>query len=501
MSKGHNSDAPGVPGLLRSFDFGAHRAYCDAFRVERGRATLADEIAAGAEVKPDAEGGQLPLAFRLTGSQKKTAFALRYNIDRMIAGNSPRELFELETSDGKKLKAWRATRPENLNCTGFLTLTVGDYECEEHGRQLPDREHDKRPLCPCCGRWMRFVQVFDNAEASRRFNNLNRRLLPLVFEKVVIVPERHGNGAIHFHGVGLVTGRPDIRSTFNFEAFMAARAARAEGTIDEVAETEYKTAACEELRRLWALLREHLPAYGFGRAELTPIRKTGEAVSSYIAKYVEKNLFSRRADDKGAKLVRYIGWDKTQLKPNDFSWATPGACKWRRSVRALAGLVGVSEREEMKETFGDKWAFEFSRIIAAVDQPGEVASWPFKLRRVARDEIVRLNERWCRDYETNAENWAAHKNDFAEMLDASEAEGLRGVRCSLMPDTSLPRRRRRLALPAFEMDGQAVVRVERLTKRDCGASGWCRVTLDTGAVHVVKAEEFLPGKHFWRFAH
>ena len=48
------------------------------------------------------------------------------------------------------------------------------------------------------------------------------------------------------------------------------------------------------------------------RVELIPIFKTGEAVSRYVSKYVEKNLFARRPEDKGKKLVRYMGWKGTQ---------------------------------------------------------------------------------------------------------------------------------------------------------------------------------------------
>ncbi|HZQ47113.1 MAG TPA: hypothetical protein VFC07_08880, partial [Verrucomicrobiae bacterium] len=73
----------------------------------------------------------------LSGSQAKTAFALRLNAEEMIKGA--------------------------LKSTGFLTLTVGDKMGDE------------------------FVQVFDASEASRRINNLNRRILPYLFERAIIV--------------------------------------------------------------------------------------------------------------------------------------------------------------------------------------------------------------------------------------------------------------------------------------------------------------------------
>jgi hypothetical protein len=259
---------------------------------------------------------QADLPFRLTGSQAKTAFALRYNAEKMIAA-------------------------AGINSVGFLTLTVGDD----------------------CGGWAPFRQCFDSNEASRRIHNLQRRVLAALFERAIIVTERHKNGAIHFHVLGVLRGRPDIRTGFDWQ---------------KVAERDYSGVSAQ-LRAIWAKLRETLPAYGFGRAELTPIRKTGEAVASYVSKYVEKNLFNRLACDRRKKLVRYIGFAKGQLKPNEFSWASKRATSWRIKTRQLAALVGIGAREQMAGVFGPRWAFKVSRVMNAVQddkEPGFVWGWP-----------------------------------------------------------------------------------------------------------------------------
>ncbi len=130
-----------------------------------------------------------------------------------------------------------------------------------------------------------------------------------------------------------LNGRPDIRSGLDFEA---------------IENGDYSSAG-KTLRNLWETLRNVLPKYGFGRAELLPVRKTAEAVAAYIAKYIEKNLFNRRPEDKRKKLVRYIGWEKTQLKASEFSWGTQRATAWRMKARTLAGLVGIEQKEEMSE--------------------------------------------------------------------------------------------------------------------------------------------------------
>lgn len=255
---------------------------------------------------------QFGLPFRLTGSQAKTAFALRKNCEDMIAGNSPKVLKEVEYPCGtetRKTKVYVAEKAENLNCVGFLTLTLGDYDSDG-----------------------KFVNTKSASEASRRINNLNRRVLADLFEKAIVVTERHKNGGVHFHIVGILAGRTDIRSGFDFKA---------------VREKNYESVS-QILRDKWAFLRRILPQYGFGRAELTPIEKTGEAIACYISKYIEKNLFNRIPDDKRKKLVRYIGWEKAQLKPNEFSWGTKRATAWRMKARALAGLVGISDKDDMK---------------------------------------------------------------------------------------------------------------------------------------------------------
>jgi len=101
---------------------------------------------------------QADLPFHLTGSQAKTAFALRKNAELMI-------------------------REAGLSACGFLTLTVGEMEGET------------------------FRQVWDATEASRRIHHLQRRVLSALFERAIIVTERHKNGAIHFHVIGVLRGR------------------------------------------------------------------------------------------------------------------------------------------------------------------------------------------------------------------------------------------------------------------------------------------------------
>lgn len=269
----------------------------------------------------------------LNGSQAKTAYAIRFNSERMIA-------------------------EADLDSTVFLTLTVGDT----------DRDGQ-------------FQKVFDSDEANRRFNNLNRRVLPDIFERAIVVTERHKDRGVHFHVLGILKGRPDIRTGFDF------------GQVDR---RDYRSVS-KRLRAVWELLRGILPEYGFGRAETLPIRKSGPAVAAYVAKYIEKNVCNRLKDDKGKRLVRYLGWNGSQLKPNGFGWASTRSTAWRLKTKQLFHLVGIESPEQAAEAIGCRWAFHstniWGRALGLNDiYPGLCCSWVEK--RAMQKELWRLNERY-----------------------------------------------------------------------------------------------------------
>ena len=292
--------------------------------------------------------GAVAETFTLNGSQRKTAFALEKNVARMFAESG-------------------------IERMGFLTLTVGDLKtCAAAGF-----------CCTHKGK-AHFVQVFDPVEASRRINCLLTGLLRDFFPRAVVVTERHKTGAIHFHLI--VECREDIRTGFDFVAFKAKHG--------------YKKSASPALRRLWAVLLRRLPGYGFGRAELTPIFKTGEAVSRYVSKYVEKKLFARRPEDKGKKLVRYMGWKKTQMRPNDFCWATPGACEWRIRVRSIAALHGIETPEKAREAWGAKWAFRLTGVVSDLINSAHLLSHvEFVHAARAWSEDAMVDPLWWRTWE------------------------------------------------------------------------------------------------------
>lgn len=261
------------------------------------------------------------LPFRLEGTYLKTKRAIEINVERMI-------------------------REDGLETVLFGTFTVGDWD-EDLG----------------------FLQTWDHAEGSRRFNSLATNLLSTVFKRWVVVTERHKSGAIHFHLIGSLASGANVRGGFDHEA---------------VKRKDYRSVK-PKLRAIWRLMRQRLPAYGFGRCELKPIRKTGEAVACYVAKYVEKNLFNRLPDDRRKKLVRYGGFNRSHCRAADIAWRSDAAAKWRRNAAEIACIGGITHAD-VAHYVGPKWAWYFSAIMA-----GDRFGWDCYLASAMMRNIERVS--------------------------------------------------------------------------------------------------------------
>ncbi|HUD75532.1 MAG TPA: hypothetical protein VMQ76_10700 [Terracidiphilus sp.] len=200
----------------------------------------------------------------LPGSKKKQAECIYQNIAYAVA-------------------CWGAER------VGFLTLTVGDW--------MPDAS---RPS----GR--RFDKLHDRKEASRRFNSLLTHFIKRRYRCGIIVTERHKDGALHFHLV--IVLESDIRTGIDMKACFPTR----DKAGNDLWEPDYSTRP-EALGREWALWRERAECYGFGRANLQPMKGSAEALGRYTGKYVSKAWEYRCDDDKGGRVVRYFGdWKRSR---------------------------------------------------------------------------------------------------------------------------------------------------------------------------------------------
>jgi hypothetical protein len=213
-----------------------------------------------------------------------------------------------------------------LECVGFLTLTFKD-------------------------------NVTDHKEAYRRFGNLRKQFLSKAFPDYMLVKERQQRGAWHYH---LLVGlNEDIRTGFKFsEVFPPA------GTRPRY------TSVNPYLRTLWKEIRTAMEKYGFGRSELSPIRKTGPQIAAYIGKYIEQNVIGKKLSgfeeqDKGVRLISYSrNWPRTSSK---FSWNTQGGKEWRRKVALFAEYAKIKDMDGLSQKLSPKWSYFYADVIQDMD--------------------------------------------------------------------------------------------------------------------------------------
>ena len=196
--------------------------------------------------------------------------------------------------------------------------------------------------------------VADHREASRRFNNMNRRYLSTFYGSWIWARERQKRGAWHYHLVIQCTG--DIRSGFDWSEY--------DQWLTDYSQGKRRRLRTGNtlLRTLWEMNREAFPRYGFGRVELLPIRSTVEAVSKYVGKYIAKQIGQRADEDKGVRLTGHAkGFPASSPR---FSWNTEGGKRWRANLALFAlHACCCSNHEDFLEKAPDRWAYKFRKDI------------------------------------------------------------------------------------------------------------------------------------------
>ncbi len=218
------------------------------------------------------------------------------NTIQLLASKKKKAAFALQTNIAALCEKY------GTNKIGFLTLTFADnVQCHK--------------------------------EATKRFNSLATNVLKNKYLAWVRVSERQKSGRWHFHLV--IACKHDIRRGLKF---------------DELKNRNYKSANTA-LREQWAFWRNMAKKYKFGRTELLPIRKSGEAVAAYMAKYLTKG--ERMADDKGARLVSYSS-KVLRVCTQRFSWCAGGAKRWRQACALFFMVYKITPDRYWCYKYGDQ---------------------------------------------------------------------------------------------------------------------------------------------------
>ena len=196
--------------------------------------------------------------------------------------------------------------------------------------------------------------VQDHKEASRRFNNMNRRYLGTFYGEWIWARERQKRGAWHYHLV--VQCKGDIRTGFDWDEYREWLTDYSKGKRRRL------RTGNAFLRSLWEMNNRAFPSYGFGRVELLPIRSTVDAVASYVGKYISKQIDQRPEEDKGVRLVSHsAGFTAGSPK---FSWNSEGAKKWRANLALFAiHACCCSSHDEFLARAPHRWAYRFRKDI------------------------------------------------------------------------------------------------------------------------------------------
>jgi hypothetical protein len=183
-------------------------------------------------------------------------------------------------------------------------------------------------------------------EAQERFRSLRAHVILKRYERAIGVWERHQSGRIHFHLV--VVLKDDIRSGADFQAFKR---------------RDYRSAN-SALRAEWAFWRQTCPKYRFGRHELMPVKSTAEGIARYVGKYISKHVSQRLPEDKGARVVRFIGYKPGMRRAwCRFSWNTDNGWLWRHKLAAFAKRFGLTDMNQIKRRFGPRWGYHLQAQI------------------------------------------------------------------------------------------------------------------------------------------
>jgi hypothetical protein len=222
--------------------------------------------------------------------------------------------------------------------------------------------------------------VVEMREAQRRFNSLATNVLRHRYKRAIGVWERQKRGAYHCHLVVVLPG--DIRTGFDFESFTATNG-----------KTGKPWGANRLLRGEWAFWRQTAKAYGFGRCNLLPVRSTAEGIARYVGKYVSKHINQRREADKGARLVRYIGYPAgARVASLKFGSAGDKGWLWRAKVQEFARKFGIRSETDggLEFLFGHRWAFRLQTAICDVELPSGTV---YPSEKIAMEEFQASFER------------------------------------------------------------------------------------------------------------
>jgi hypothetical protein len=138
----------------------------------------------------------------------------------------------------------------------------------------------------------------------------------------------------------------------------------------------------EALAVEWTELRTACCKYRFGRVELMPIKKTGEAVARYVAGYLSKS-WERVPVGRKSRLVRLSRTLSRNISMR-FSPNTLGNLIYRTRLKLAASMLPFDGYDDFEDYLGPRWHCYLGDIIATIPVPLVFAKGQFEVGVAAR---------------------------------------------------------------------------------------------------------------------
>jgi hypothetical protein len=123
----------------------------------------------------------------------------------------------------------------------------------------------------------------------------------------------------------------------------------------------------EALAVEWKALRETACKYHFGRVELLPIKKTKEAFSRYLGKYLTKT-FNLVPPGRRNRLIRFSHGVGRHFSMR-FSIVGLGNLIYRTRLKLAASMLRLDDYGDFADYFGGRWNYYLRDIIACIPVP------------------------------------------------------------------------------------------------------------------------------------
>ena len=241
-------------------------------------------------------------------------------------------------------------KKHGINHVGLLTLTFGVPGSGRGSQATKELREQAKDL--------EFVQ--------NRWHSLNTNIIAKRYPDWICIPEPHKDGVWHLHVV--VATKMDIRTGTDVETL-----------------TNYSLPAWmrrgkhlrnEALAAEWRALREIACKYRFGRIELLPVKKTGEALARYLAAYLSKS-FKVIPSGKRHRLVRFSRGISRQFSMTFSIWNL-GNLIYRTRLKMAAAMLHFQDYGDFANFFGPRWNYYLGDLIAAIPVPMVFAKGDFE---------------------------------------------------------------------------------------------------------------------------